>query len=1042
MPEPAVPPTLPAELNDLVPRCRALPLARLVEVLRDDQARRWRAGRGVRAEAYLGAFPALADSPEDALVLIWGEVLLRLQADERPRPEEYRARFPQHADALALQFDLQGQLEGSSGPATLCQAEPARALPPGRPALPGYEILGELGRGGMGVVYRARQASLNRVVALKMLLAGPFAHPEQHARLRAEAEAVARLRHPNIVQIFEVGEHNGHPYLVLEYVEGGSLDAVLDGKPQNPRAAAGLAETLARAVHAAHEQGVVHRDLKPANILLASGGRKSPEFDSPHSGDSRPPLAECVPKITDFGLAKQMDTGAGRTPTEAILGTPSYMAPEQASGKARSVTTAADVYALGAILYELLTGRPPFQGETPMDTLHQVVADDPLPPRALLAKVPRDLETICLKCLHKEPGRRYSSALALAEDLRRYLVGEPIRARPVGPAGRLWRWCRRKPMAAALLGLLVAGAAVSTWQAVRATVAERERDGQRAAAEEEAAISGAVLEFLNENVLGQASAANQVAGGGAPDPDLKVRTALDRAAAGVAGKFPGRPRVEAAVRTALGNAYLDVGAYAAAAAQLEEAARLSRETGGDDHPDTLKAENLLGRVALRQGRYDDAEALFARTRTGYGRRYGEAHADTLGARANLASVAQARGELDRAEALYAEVLEAERGVLGEEHLATLLTKTNLAFLHQTRGRFREAEDLLIAVLAAERASLGDDHPTTLHARTSLAALYQLKGENERALPHLRDAFEATRRALGDEHDETCRARNNLAACYSELCRLDEAEALYVRNLDVLRRHLGEEHPHTLDAQGNLAALYFARGEYARAEPLLVKVLAGQRRLAAPDSIDVAHAANSVAAVRHRLCKYAEAEPLYMEALAGCRRQLGQEHPQTLMVARSLAAMYIDWGKDDRAEPLLDEVRAALARRPGGAEDPQTAATLVPLGRIRLRRGEAKQAEPLLREALRIYDKQAPEAWYRFDAQSRLGECLAAQAKYAEAEPLVLGGYEGLRRHVKEAPPSSNYLPEAGARIVQLYEAWGKPEDAAAWRAKVAELSKP
>jgi len=453
MPESSTPsPTLPADLADLIARCRALPLPHLVEALRADQARRWRSGRPLPAEAYLGAFPALAASPEDALVLVWGEALLRLEAGEAPRPDEYRARFPQHADTLTLQFELQGHLEPSAGALTLALGEPPDEVGPRLPAVPGYEIQGELGRGGMGVVYKARQASLNRVVALKMLLAGAYAGPEQRDRFRAEAEAVARLRHPNIVQIFEVGEHAGRPYLVLEYVEGGALDERLHGAPQNPRAAAAMAETLARAVHAAHQQGVVHRDLKPANVLLALSRETQASPSETLAGVSR--LNEAVPKITDFGLAKQLDADRGRTPSEAVLGTPSYMAPEQASGKMRSVGTAADVYALGAILYEMLTGRPPFRGETPLDTLQQVAIDDPLPPRALQPKVPTDLETVCLKCLQKDPGRRYASAGELAEDLRRFLAGEPIRARPVGVTGRVSRWCRRKPMVAGLLATL------------------------------------------------------------------------------------------------------------------------------------------------------------------------------------------------------------------------------------------------------------------------------------------------------------------------------------------------------------------------------------------------------------------------------------------------------------------------------------------------------------------------------------------------------------------------------------------------------------
>jgi serine/threonine protein kinase/Tfp pilus assembly protein PilF len=303
------------------------------------------------------------------------------------------------------------------------------------PTLAGYDILERLGEGGMGVVYKARHRGLNRLVAVKMIRGGSQARAEHLRRFRIEAEAVAQLRHPNILQIYDIGEAGGLPFVALELLEGGSLDDRWAGNPQPGRQAAELLVTLARAVHVAHQAGIVHRDLKPSNVLFT---------------------ADCVPKITDFGLAKMLEADSGLTGSGQIMGTPSYMPPEQAGGRSGEIGPAADVYALGATLYALVTGRPPFQAATPMDTVFQVLHDDPVPPSRLVPKVARDLETICLKCLHREPGRRYESARALADDLERFLRGEPVRARRTPPWERAAKWARRRPVAAGFLALGIA----------------------------------------------------------------------------------------------------------------------------------------------------------------------------------------------------------------------------------------------------------------------------------------------------------------------------------------------------------------------------------------------------------------------------------------------------------------------------------------------------------------------------------------------------------------------------------------------------------
>jgi eukaryotic-like serine/threonine-protein kinase len=312
------------------------------------------------------------------------------------------------------------------------------------PQVPGYRVEGVLGSGGMGVVYRAWDLRLDRPVALKMLLAGAQARPTELERFLREAPAVAALHHANIVQVYDVGEVGGRPYFTMEFVEGGDLADKIQGTPQPACQAAGLVAALADAIHVAHQSGIVHRDLKPSNVLLTADG---------------------TPKVTDFGLARRLVRGDGQLTLSGVpMGTPSYMAPEQARGDKTALGPATDVYALGAILYELLTGRPPFRAETATATLLQVAAQEPVPPARLNPRVPRDLQTICLKCLYKEPHKRYASAQALAEDLRRFERGEPIKARPVGSVERAVRWARRRPALAGALasGVLLASALVVT----------------------------------------------------------------------------------------------------------------------------------------------------------------------------------------------------------------------------------------------------------------------------------------------------------------------------------------------------------------------------------------------------------------------------------------------------------------------------------------------------------------------------------------------------------------------------------------------------
>jgi WD40 repeat protein/tRNA A-37 threonylcarbamoyl transferase component Bud32 len=443
----------PPSLDAFLPADDALRRAALVPLVHVDLEYRLKPSPAARVEPYLERYPELARDHGAALGLIAAEYELRRRSEPGLGPAEYLRRFPQFRDELRTLFqpaggqntvaEAEGQPtqevegpppSGAAGPARYATLAPAPPAETDLPVVPGYEILGVLGRGGMGVVYKARQVKLNRLVAVKMILAGSQAGEPERERFRTEAEAVARLQHPHIVQIFEVGEQGRQPYFSMELAEGGGLDRELARTSPTAREAAQLVEKLARAIHCAHQRGIVHRDLKPGNVLLTADG---------------------TPKITDFGLAKLLGGETAQTQTGALVGTPNYMAPEQADPGSGEISPRTDVHALGALLYELLTGRPPFKAETPLETLQQVVSEDPLPPGRLRPKLPRDLETICLKCLQKDPRRRYASAEALADDLNRFLAREPIQARPVRAWERGARWARRRPALAALLAVSV-----------------------------------------------------------------------------------------------------------------------------------------------------------------------------------------------------------------------------------------------------------------------------------------------------------------------------------------------------------------------------------------------------------------------------------------------------------------------------------------------------------------------------------------------------------------------------------------------------------
>jgi serine/threonine-protein kinase len=647
----------------------------------------------------------------------------------------------------------------------------------------GHEILGVLGRGGMGVVYKARQRGLNRVVALKMVLAAEHAGAEQLARFRAEAEAVARLQHPHIVQVFEVGEVRGHPYFSLEYVEGGSLAQKLNGTPLPPSEAGRLVETLARAVHAAHLRGVVHRDLKPANVLLT---------------------AEGTPKITDFGLAKRLDVETAHTQSGAILGTPSYMAPEQAEGKVHAVGPTADVYALGAILYELLTGRPPFKAASPLDTVLQVLSEEPVPVRRLQPKVPRDLETVCLTCLRKEPAKRYATALDLADDLHRWLAGEPIRARPTPAWEQAVKWARRRPAAAALLAVVAAAGVGLVLATVALTAANRREHAARVLAQENGLKAEQERDRARDRFRMAQDAVDQFYTRVSASPEMKAQ---------------GTERL----RTEL----------------LETAARFYEKFVKDQGDDlALQAECGRGYVRLAQlyhatGRAPQAEAAF-KDALALQKRLAQAEPDQVQYQLDLAASYRGLGGLYRdtsrkaqAEAAYCEALAISQRVadahpdVEDYQQRKASDQEGLGTLYFMTGEYGPSEKASLAALAVKQR-LADAHPERRDYQTTVAGGYSNLASLYVAMRRPGPAEEAAKKALTiwerlagadpqplDAQEAVARCHNTLGCLYVDTERFKLAESAHRKAL-VVHQALAKTHPEVLgyaiDVGGSYANL--------------------------------------------------------------------------------------------------------------------------------------------------------------------------------------------------------------------------------------------
>lgn len=949
-------------------------------------------------------------------------------------PPEARAAFLAQADAeLRREVESLLSYDASSTAGAELLARPVVELAAGLlevaappPRIGNYRILSTLGSGGMGVVYRAEQEHPRRIVALKLMRPG-WSNPELLERFERESHALGRLQHPGIAQIYEAGNAETgaglQPYFAMELIEGESLLKYAEAHRLNTRARLEIMRKICDAVHHAHRRGIIHRDLKPGNILVDNTGQ---------------------PKILDFGVARMTDGDTHvtrQTDLGQLVGTLAYMSPEQVLGDPLELDTRSDVYALGVILYQFLAGRLPY---TLSPRLHQAVQTiretDPAPLSSISQNYRGDIETIVAKALEKDKSRRYTSAADLAADIRRYLEDEPIAARPPSAAYQLRKFARRHRALvaglAAVFIVLAAGVVASTWQAVRANragriaVAERDRaieaerkaqaagqaataarnralaaqaqaiqERNRAVAEEqradnETATAKAVSDFLQNDLLAQAGASSQATPNTKPDPDLKVRTALDRAAARIPGKFDKQPLVEASIRQTIADTYRDLGLYPQAQSQLQQAIALRSRIQGEQHRDTLTAMNDLAEIFTFEGKYPEARSLDTKVLTLQRRALGDNNPATLATRNNLGNVYEKLGQYPEAAQMLSQTMDGFRRLYGEQNRKTQEVANDLALVYVRQGRLSQAEPLYSRAAEVLQRLLGEQHPDTLNAMNDLAQLYYREGKYAQAEAMQSKVLSIRRRVLGNSHFDTLVSMNNLAVAYEAEGKLSQAEQIETEDVDGLSRALGPDHPNTLVALSNLARIYSEQSKYAQSEELNRKVLDTRSRV------------------------------------------LGAQHPSTLASMSKLAGVYLQEAKYSQAEPLLTKV-LEIRRRKFGPQHPDTIDALASLGELHLRQRRYTEAEPMLRQALAAMDKTAPQNWKRFYLQGLLGAALSGQTHFVDAEPLLLSSYDGLQRQKATIPaPARSYPSEVGAWVVGLYRDWGRADKAGEWQQKL------
>lgn len=890
-------------------------------------------------------------------------------------------------------------------------------------AIPGYEIVREIHRGGQGVVYLARQLSTSRQVALKVMREGPFASTGDRARFDREVRILAQLRHPNIVAIHDSGRAAGHDFFVMDYVDGRPLDAwaeahtrrIADRIASRADSRAALRAVLnvfaktCDAVAAAHRLGVIHRDLKPGNILVDGAGE---------------------PRVLDFGLAKVTDEshspdGETRRATQAgqFVGSLPWSSPEQARGMQEHVDVRTDVYALGVVLYRMLTGRFPYDVSGNIrDSIDNILTATPRPPRSIGAAVDADVETIVLKCLEKQPERRYQGASEVSREIARYLAGESIEAR------RSSRWYvvrkalrRHWVVSSALLVVFTVIAA----SAVVLSFMYREQTRLRVEAETQSRKSARTTAFLQDML---ASADPNQAMGRA----LTVREVLDAASEKLKSESAGDPEVASAIHRTLGQTYQSLGEFEKSERHQRAALELGRGAVGEDHRDTLTALNGWASALASLDRFDEAEAMFRQCLASRERVLGPHDPDTLDSAHNLADFLRNRGRWDDAEKLLTQTLSDSIRILGAEHPDTLITKKILAGLWQDRGKSEEAERALREVLETQKRVLGPRAPHTIGTMHYLALVLKSDGRLDEAEPLYREMIGVQNEVLGPDHPDSLKLMNSYGRLLAAKQEFEEAERVYRETIARQREKLGDEHIDTLITHNNLALLMQDQRRLDEAEPIARSVLETGQRVLGEDHPDVLIWMNNLGNLLFKKSDFEEAEPIYRRVLELRRRVLTENHSATHTSLYNAAQVLVELGRFDEAEPLARECLGDPNEEAGSPRFDTTLSRNL-LARVLIGQSRAAEAEPLIRTALESAVATAGNPNIGF-FRTTLGNCLTARGRYDEAEAELLKAMQEFESTGSLAQFRGRQCLKA---LAALYDAWNKPEQAAAFRARLA-----